>query len=300
MFSSLHAKDSVSVGILNGPSSIPTAKLMEDNADAQFTLYATPQQLLPKLIKGEVDIGFLPANVAAKAYRSSNGAIQCTGITAYGGLFIISRDNSVSSIKDLAGKTVYVAGHGATPEYIMRYLLKANGLEADTSGGVTLDFSLTSAEIPAMIISGKADYALVPEPFATLSSMKDEQIKTVIDVQSEYQKATGAMDLYPITVMVVNKNFAKTKRRALMKFLEQYNEAANWTNENPQQAGALVEKHTLGLAPQVVAKSIPYSGFVWKKASEAIGDIEALLQIFLDFDKDSIGGTLPDDDFYWK
>ena len=115
------------VGLLNGPTCLPAAYLM-DNSDYSFQQFADPQALLPKMIKKEIDVGFMPANVAAKVYNSASKVIVCTAVVGLGNLKLITTDQNIRNFTDLKGKTVYVAGQGASPEYIFRYLLKENGI----------------------------------------------------------------------------------------------------------------------------------------------------------------------------
>ena len=112
---------------LNGPSGIGMAYLFENapdlgTASSSFEVVAGADVLLPKLLKGEVDIGILPPNAAAKVYNANNGAIILGAIVGEGMLTVVSTDSSVKSLSDLKGKKLYVAGQGATPEYMIRYL----------------------------------------------------------------------------------------------------------------------------------------------------------------------------------
>ena len=289
---------SLRLGVLNGPSCIPAAYLLNDDVEK----FADPQALLPKMLKGEIDVGFLPANVAAKVYNTSNGAIQCLAITGNGNLSLITTDTEVKSLADLKGKTVVVAGQGATPEYMFRYLLKKNGIETDTADGVTLDFSIPTAQIAAQLISGKIAYAVVPEPFATVAQIKSDKVFVAVDLQSEYEKFAGNGKIYPLTVMVVTKTFAKKNAKVLKAFLEEYQASLAKTLENPMEAGQLCEDFGLGLAAAIVAKSVPKANYVYIPASKADAKkkVEELLNVFLEFDSSSIGGKLPDKGFYYK
>ena len=286
------------LGVLNGPSCIPAAYLLNEDVEK----FAEPTALLPKMLKGEIDVGFLPANVAAKVYNSSNGAIQCVAITGNGNLSLITTDTSVKSLDDLKGKTVVVAGQGATPEYMFRYLLGKNGIAADTADGVTLDFSIPTAQIAAQLISGKISYAVVPEPFATVAQTKSDKVFVAVDLQAEYERFEGKGKVYPLTVMVVTKDFAKKNAKVLKAFLSDYQASLAKTLENPAEAGKLCEDFGLGLAAAIVAKSVPKANYVYIPASKADAKkkVEELLNIFLEFDASSIGGKLPDKGFYWK
>ena len=126
-----------------------------------FQVVAGADVLLPKLLKGEVDVGILPPNVAAKVFSKNNGALLVGAVVGEGMLSLITKDGQVNSLADLKGKTVNVAGQGATPEYLFRYLLQANGIAVAADGlepdadSVALDFSIPAAEIAAALLSGR-------------------------------------------------------------------------------------------------------------------------------------------------
>ena len=297
----------IRLGVLNGPSCIPAGYLLDEKtpvagAKLSYEKFAEPTALLPKMLKGEIDIGFLPANVAAKVYNSSNGALLCCAITGNGNISLITTDKSIKQLSDLKGKTVAVAGQGATPEYMFRYLLEKNGIAADSSSGVTLDFSIPTAQIAAQLISGKIAYAVVPEPFATVAQIKSDKVFVAVDFQSEYEFFAGKGKIYPLTVMVVTKAFAKDNASLLKNFLSAYEASYKRTLQNPKEAGQLSEKFELGLAAGVVTKSIPKANYVFIPSDSAIAKdkIEELLGIFLSFEPASIGGKLPDQNFYFK
>ena len=299
------AKEKISVGILDGPSSIPAAYLMHKHKTGSrqlsFTSFASPQILLPKMIKGEIDIGFFPPNVALKAYNSTGGAILCAGITETGCLFLVTQDTAIKQLSDLRGKKVHSAGHGATPEYMFKWLLAQNGIPADTDDGIQLDYSIAPKELPAQLLSGKVHYALVPEPFATVAVQKSSQSVRALDIQQLYAETTGNPEAtYPITVMVVRKKFAEQHPELVRQFMKDFSKAIAWTNSNPKKAGEFVELHLKTLSADIVNASIPTSNFVWKGAAEARPEIEKNMQLFLDFAPESIGGKLPDEDFYFK
>lgn len=288
------------VGLLNGPTCIPAAYLME-KTDYSFQQFADPQALLPKMIKKEIDIGFMPANVAAKVYNAGNKAIICCAVVGLGNLTLITTDESIRHFTNLKNKTVYVAGRGATPEYMFRYLLKENGMTwTGDNADVKLDFSIPTAQLAAQLISEKIEYALVPEPFATIAKSKSDKIRTALDFQKEYLELTGEKEIYPLSVMVVRTDFARENPELMDAFLKEYENAVSWTIMNPAEAGKLSQKNNLGLAAEIVEKSIPFSNYTYVPASSAKKSLEKLYNLFLENDKASIGGSLPDDAFYYK
>lgn len=300
----------VRIGLLNGPTCVPAAYLMEnkkvlsaDGVEAELTYekFADPQALLPKMIKKEIDLGFMPANVAAKVYNAGNKSIICCAVVGLGNLALITTDENIRRFTDLKGKTVNVAGQGATPEYMFRYLLKENKMTwSGEKADVTMDFSIPTAQLVAQLISGKIQYAVVPEPFATIAKSKSDKVVAALDFQKEYLELTGEKEIYPLSVMVVRADFAKENPELLKLFLSEYDKAVKWTIDNPAASGSLCEKHNLGLAAGVITNAIPVSNYTYIPAASAKKSVEKLLKLFLEGDKASIGGKLPDKAFYYK
>ena len=83
-------------------------------------------ELLPLMIKGELDIALVPANVAAILYQKTEGQVSVIDINTLGVLYMVSGDAGIQSVKDLKGKTIYLTGKGTTPDYVLNYILSAN------------------------------------------------------------------------------------------------------------------------------------------------------------------------------
>lgn len=297
-------EEKLRIAVLNGPSCIPVAYMMEntksaDKASVTYEKFADPQALLPKLIKKEIDVGFLPVNVAAKVYNSSNKAIICCGITGNGNISLITTDKSIKRFSDVKGHTVSVAGQGATPDYMFRHLLEQNSVDVG-EGGVILDYSTPNAQIASQLISGKTRYAVVPEPFTTVAKSKSKNVNSALDFQKEYEEIYGKGETYPLTVMVVRKAYADENKEILNDFLKSYEASYLWTTKNPLKAGKLSEKHQLGLSADIVTKAIPNANYTFVPAVNAQKQIETLLSVFNSYDSNSFGGVFPEKDFYYK
>lgn len=294
----LFGQEKISIGILNGPSAVPAAYLIENSSDYEFQIFSGADLEVPKLLKGEIDLGILPPNVAAKLYNKSNGNIVALSVIGQGNLSLLTTDPKYRNLKSLKGKTVYCAGRGATPEYIFRYILS----KYPEGRKVNLDFSIPPSELAAALISGKAEYILVPEPFATVALMKgkDTGVRKVFDpstsdeIKKEFSDAN-----FPMTVLVCNKKSLETKNELISKYLEDYRAAVEWTCRNPGEAGELVEKHTLGLNAKIAAASIPDGRYCFISAQDSVPQIEKLLAMFLKENEESVGGKLPGKEFYF-
>ena len=72
----------VRLGGLKGPTSMGMAKLLDDAENGltantyTFTMAASASELTPQLIKGELDILAVPANVGAILYNQTQGQVE--------------------------------------------------------------------------------------------------------------------------------------------------------------------------------------------------------------------------------
>jgi NitT/TauT family transport system substrate-binding protein len=288
------------VAALKGPSGIGLAWLFESppsapgGASARVVAAASADLMTAKLISGEYDVGALPVNVAAKLYNSGIG-IRLAAIIGEGMVSFLTSDPSISSVADLRGKTVHVAGQGATPDYVFKKILSAASL--DPSKDLRLEYALPYPEAAAALAAGKISSAILPEPFSTMARSANPGLRSPLDIGSLWAKATGQAG-YPMTALVVSDRLAAERPEAVAAILKACEDSIRRVVANPEEAAALVEKHDLGLKAAVAAKAIPRSAYVYTGAREARPSIEALLGVFLALAPASVGGRLPDDGFY--
>jgi NitT/TauT family transport system substrate-binding protein len=286
---------------LRGPSGVGMIRLFEEPPvlpGTKVTVEALAQANLmaAKFIAGEAKIGILPPDTAAKI-AASGTKLQAAAVTGMGMLSLLSADGAVQRIEDLKGRSVEVAGQGATPDYVFRKILLSKGLRPDTD--VIFGYSLAYPEIAQALIAGRLSLAMLPEPFATMARVGNPGLRPVGSIQDEWAGATGTGN-FPMTVLVVDSEWAGTHRQALITVLDRLKASIEWVLSNPAEAGALVEKHDLGLRAPVVAAAAPRSNYVYIPAAEARPALESLYRAFLEFAPQSIGGALPRDSFYWK
>jgi NitT/TauT family transport system substrate-binding protein len=286
---------------LRGPSGVGMIRLFEDppalpNTRVTVEALAQANLMAAKFLAGEAKIGILPPDTAAKI-ASGGSSIQIAAVTGMGMLSLLSADPAVRRIEDLAGRSVAVAGQGATPDYVFRKILLSKGLRPDTD--VVFDYSLAYPEIAQALIAGRLSLALLPEPFATMARSGNPNLRPLGNVQEEWI-AVGGSGNFPMTVLVVDGNWAASRRQALSTVLERLKDSIEWVLANPAEAGVLVEKHDLGLRAPVAAAAVPRSNYVFIPAAEARPALESLYRTFLEFAPQSIGGALPAESFYLK
>jgi NitT/TauT family transport system substrate-binding protein len=163
--------ESYAVAALKGPTAMGLVKLMSDAEggadlvnDYTFTLAASADEVSPLLMRG-LDMACVSANLAAVLYQKTEGDIVTLAVNTLGVLYIVENGNAVTSMADLAGKTIVASGKGSTPEYALRYLLAENGLDPDAD--VTIDWKSEHSECVTALATGAATIAMLPQPFVT-------------------------------------------------------------------------------------------------------------------------------------
>ena len=293
----------VHVASLKGPTSIGLVQFMDQAADGatdnefDFAISAAADEIVPKVIRGDVDIALVPANVASVLYNKTEGAVQVIDINTLGVLNVVTGDASVASFGDLAGCTVYMTGKGATPEYVMNYLLERTGL----TGQVTLEFKSEPTEVLSALLADPSAVGVLPEPFKTAAIAKSEgklsASVSLTDVWDELAGDTGSRLLTGVTV--VRRAFAEEHPKAVTEFLSCHAASVKAVNVAPADwAQAVVDAGIVDNAA-IAEKAIPGCMLVCQTGKDMKAALGGYLQVLADADASAVGGKLPADDFYY-
>ena len=285
-------KQQIKVAALKGPTAIGMVQLMENakeqtaKNDYEFQIAATADEFSADLIKGNVALAALPCNAAATLYNKSNGKIRILGINTLGVLSILDTGDSVQTVADLKGKTVYTTGKGTTPEYTLRYLLSSAGLNPDSD--VTIEFKSEAAEVAAVMANAGTEevIAMLPQPYAATVLMQQPDTRLALDVTEEWEKLNGS-------------EFYKNNRQAVDDFLKEYKSSVQYVNSNVDGAAQLVEDFDIFKAA-VAKKAIPKCNITLITGQEMQDKVEKYLKVLCDANPNAVGGQMPDDGFYVK
>lgn len=288
------------VGGMKGPTTIGMVKLLADSAEdktsvkVDFTLAGAADELAPKVIKGEVDLAAVPANLASVLWNKTQGQVVLLAVNTLGVLYIVDTDNSVQSIADLKGQTIYASGKGSTPEYNLRYILSANGIDPDKD--VTIEWKSEASEAVALLATG-GGVAMLPQPYVASAQAKIENLRIAIDLTAEWEKL-GVESKMITGVLVGRREFVESNPRAVSAFLDEYKASIAYSVENVSEAAALVGEYGI-VGAQVAEKAIPYCNLEYMDGEEMKAAVSGYLKVLFDADPASVGGTLPDDGFYY-
>lgn len=291
--------ESIRVITLAGPTGMGMAKLMDDDTNNktaynyEFTVSSAPDQVSPEIIKGNYDIAAVPVNLASVLYNKTEGKLQVAGINTLGVLYMLENGNTINSVADLKGKTIYATGQGSNPEYVLRYILTKNNIDPDKD--VTIEFLAEHAELATKLKNNSVAIGMLPEPQVTAATTGSE-VRIALDLTKEWDKVSE--DKLVQGCIVVRKEFADKYPTALAKFLEEYKNSVDFVNNNVDEASALIEK--AGIIPKaaVAKKAIPNCNICLITGDEMKSSVSQMLKVLFDAKAASVGGKLPDDEFY--
>lgn len=296
-------KADISIAALKGPTAMGLVKLFDraDKGEAannyEITLAGAPDELTGRIINGDLDIAAVPINLAATLYNKTGGKVKIAAVNTLGVLYILESGDTVKSVADLAGKTVYSTGKGASPEFAFNYILEKNGVASD----VTMEYKTEHAELAALLAEGKADLALLPQPFVTTTMLQNDKLRVALDLTQEWNKASGGESEMITGCIVVQQSFIDENPQALAAFLEEYKASADFVTDpaNIDAAAELIVAR--GILPQapVAKKALPECNIVFIAGGEMKNAAGGYIKVLFDADPASVGGKLPDDGFYY-
>lgn len=295
----------VKIAVLKGPTGIGVSYLMQQNEENKssnaydFTVAAMPEDIVAKVVSGEIDIAAVPTNMAATLYNKTEGKVKIAAVNTLGVLYLLENGDTIHTISDLAGKTIYASGQGATPEYILNYLLSTNQVK-----DATIEYRSEHAQLATELASDKVSIGMLPEPNVTAVMMKNDKVRIALDITSEWEKARQEdgkeSSKLPMGCIIVRNDFLENNKEVFDKFLEEYKTSIEYTNDRIVDTAVLSEK--FGIFPQAAAaeRSIPNCNIVYIEGDEMKNDITNFYEVLFQADPKSVGGALPDDDFYYK
>lgn len=284
----------VRVVALKGPTAMGMVKMM-DEGKYTFSLESAPDAVVPAIVKGEVDIAAIPANLASVIYNNT-GKVEVLGINTLGVLYICGfGDSAITSVDDIKGKTIYASGKGSTPQYALETILNSLGLVDGKD--VYVEWKSEHAEcVAALASSNGSALAMLPQPFATTAMMQNKDIHILYDMNDAFEAIAGT----PLVtgVVVARKDFIKEHESAVKAFLEDYKASVEFVNSNTKEASELIEKYGI-IKAAVAAKALPYCNITLITGNELEKTLSVYLEALYAQNPKSIGQKLPAADFYY-
>ena len=288
---------------LKGPTTMGMVKLMSDaeagetHQDYQVTMYGAADEVVPLLVKGDIDLAAIPANLAANLYNQTEGKVQVAAINTLGVLYVVTTGDDVKSVEDLKGKTVYSTGKGTTPEYVLNYILKENGIDPEKD--LTVEYKSEATEVAAALqAADEGAIAVLPQPYVTAAQSQIEGLNVALNLTEEWNKVSTDSDLVT-GVLVASTEFIEQNEAAVEEFLKDYQASIEWVNSNTADAAELVANYGIVAKAPLAQKALPACNITYVDGAEMKTKLSGYLQVLFDQNPKAVGGAMPGDDFYY-
>lgn len=290
----------MNVYTLKGPTGMGMAEMMADekdetDKDRNFTVVSAPDEITAAIINGDADVAACPVNLASVLYNKTGGRVQLLALNTLGVTYILTNGVEINSIEDLRGKTIVSAGQGATPEYIITKLLSDSGLTVGED--VNLEFKSEHSDVASLLVAGEAQIALLPEPQVTSATVQSENVKIALDLTKEWETKYGTKLVQGC--VIGRTDFINAYEGEIDEFLEDYKESVDFINTATDEAAQMIVD--AGIIPKapLAKKAIPNSYITFITGDEMVKLTKENLQVLFDAKPASVGGTLPNEDFYY-
>ena len=297
-------KITVKVGALKGATTLGLLPLEDKAANGEagenyeFSMMTAADELLPMMIKGELDIALLPSNVASILYQKTNGGVTVIDINTLGVLYMVSGDSSITGVEDLAGRTIYLTGKGTTPDYVLHYILSGNGMDADSD--CTLEYKSEATEVAALLAENPDAIGLLPQPFVTAACAQNDALSVILDMNAEWEKLQGEDGSRLVTgVTVVRNEFLQEHENAVATFMEEHQASAQSMNSDVENGAKLAVASEIIAKEPLALKAIPKCNITYIDGADMKQALSGYLEVLYEQNPESIGGAMPGDEFYY-
>ncbi len=294
----------INVYVLSGPTGIGAVNLRAKSEEGKtlnkynFKMVSANDEIVAAVSNSDADIAAVATNLASTLYNKTNGGVTVLAVNTTSVLSILTNSTQINSVADLKGKTIYSPGQNANPEYILRYVLKENNIDPDKD--VTIKFVADGSELPAVWAKEENKDAVImaPQPVATSILLNYQTAQKALDMGEEWAKVSNDSSLY-MGCVIVRNDFLKENEGAVKTFLKEYEESINMATSDVNTTGTLCEKYGIIPKAALATKAISSCGITYIAGEEMKKGLSGYLKVMYDANNKSVGGKLPEDNFYY-
>jgi len=286
----------------DGLPAIAVAKLIKEKPEVKagyninYTIEQSSESLVTSVMKSEPDIAIVPSNVAATVFNKTK-EYKIAGTVGFGS-FYIGSTNENQTFEDLKGKEVYNIGKGLTPDIIAKTILKDKGIDVDKD----INFSYVDGvnELAPIILSGKTQYAVIPEPALSTIQSKNEKFNVILDLNEEWKKINNSEYGYPQSTIIIKKDLCENDTEFVKGFLKQVKTATEWVYSDNETLGTYCEEIGVSAKKPIIIKAIDKSNIKYVDIKDSIKEYKTYFEKLNEFDPKTIGGSIPDDEIFME
>lgn len=284
---------------MEGVTALTAAHMMDENIDLgreiEYNMLNAPDLLLASVLKQEADIALVPSNLAAQAWNKDL-PYRIAGTSTWGNIYLVGREE-LKSLDELKGRELYLFGKGLTPDLAWNLILKENGM--DLAADMSAVYVASAAELGPILIGGKADFALLPEPIVSAVILNDPELRVLFDLNALWAESVDLDKGYPQSSLVIKQALIDEDPEFVAKFLRSYEASIEWAMDNPESLGDLSDTLVLGPPRPAVIDGLDRMNIGNFRINDSIREYEEYFKACMDFAPEFIGGAIPDETIFY-
>lgn len=286
-----------------GPSitlaaAIASGKIAPLAKTVRLQLWTNPDEMRAGIASGTMPMAVMPAVAAANMYNKGMG-IHLLNTMTDGLLYVITLDPALTTVTSLKGKRLAVPFGNSLPNFVLSRIFAQEGI--NEAADVTTEITGTPIEAVQLLLTGRVDAALVPEPSATAAIMKGKSagksVLRTIDFQAEWGKVTGGAPVLPQAGLGITAKFLAKEPELIETLQKVLEETADAVRADPKAAAAATAT-MLDLPAPVLEAAIPYCKLYTRRAAGNRDALELSFKAMLETSPKGIGDKLPESGFY--
>ncbi|ADG70593.1 ABC transporter substrate-binding protein [Brachyspira murdochii] len=272
--------------LLNGPTSIGGLKMMKEYNKITINTVNAPNNMLSLIVKGEADIAAIPANMAAIIFNRQLD-YKVIAVISETKLFIVSANNKIQTINDIKNSTVYCGTKLAAPDLMLQYLISKEKIP-----NVNINYSLSNPDLSKAVASKNVDIAILPEPFLSSAMLENKDVHIVVEM-SKY------IDNYPVAVLIAKNYFINHNKMLVKEILDEYKKSTDYIINSKEEIKNLLKERNMIINAEAAYYGLNRMGLVFYDGEKMKFALNSYYNFLFNFDKKSIGGKIPNDNFYY-
>jgi NitT/TauT family transport system substrate-binding protein len=289
-------KVTINLGLYKGADAFVAARLMSgsDNGTSyenyKCSTYNNADEVDSAFLNGDIQAAIVPADKAAQLYNATGGTARVAAISAKCNYYIADTTSSVKSLDSLAGQTIYLAKDDSLATAMLNILLDKNGITS-----CKIEYMDDSDSLTAALASGEVKVALLQEPFISEAVENNSAVNIALDLYDLWDDTTGTE--LATGCFVINSELAKNSS-VFDYFKKDFEAAVNMTKHNMDETATLAKKYEMVNSASAAKASIPGCSISNTVGENMRTSLEELYALLYSNDDDSLGGNVPNADFY--
>ena len=224
--------------VTNLALSVPLRGMSAEFGSVETTDVSSPDEFRAMFTSGRADMATMPLTVAT-GLASSGVDVRLLGVVDASLLKVIGPGEA--GWDTLRGQTVHLPFRGDITDLVFTGLAADNGLTPGEDFDLSYGGSLP--ELVTSISTGRAQFAVLPEHFATMATGQADGVGELLDLSTEWTGATGARSL-PASALVIREDLADRRPELVAALRDHFAHATADAEADPDSAAAEISAQT--------------------------------------------------------